>query len=45
MAFKLGMTVDVCMAYNYAHADFDDLDSRSQWLGRGKYSALNSLDN
>ena len=35
-AFKLGMTVGLCMAYN-AHARFDDLDfyARSQWVGRG----------
>ena len=37
MAFKLGMAVDLCMAY-YADPRFDnlDLDTRSQWLGRGK---------
>ena len=48
MAFKLGVTVDLCMAYNYAHANFDDLDLdvRSQWVGKGKKkSALNYLDN
>ena len=26
MAFKLGMTVDSLMAYNYAHARINDLD-------------------
>ena len=26
MASKHGMTVDLCMAYNYAHAPFNDLD-------------------
>ena len=37
MALKLGMAVDLCMAY-YADPRFDnlDLDTRSQWLGRGK---------
>ena len=25
MTSKLGMTVDLCMAYNYARARFDDL--------------------
>ena len=34
MAFKRGMTVDLCMTY--AHAHFDDLDARSQWAGKGK---------
>ena len=31
----------------YAHARFDDLglDARSQWVGRGRNSALNYLDN
>ena len=31
----------------YAHARFDDLnlDARSQWVGKGKYSALNYFDN
>ena len=35
MAFKLGLTVDLYMAY-YADASFDDLDldTRSQWIGR-----------
>ena len=38
MAFKLGMTVDLCMSYLDAHTHFDDLDlvERSQWVGRGK---------
>ena len=49
MAFKLGMMVDLHMAYLYIffHAHFDDLelDSRSQWAGRGKKLALNYLDN
>ena len=41
MAFKLGMTVDLCMAYNiYAHARVNDLEVKSNWLGRGKISAL-----
>ena len=37
MAFKLGMAVDACIAYN-AHARFHYLriDARSQWVGRGK---------
>ena len=36
MTFKLGMTVDLCMAY--ADARFSDLDlhTKSQWIGRGK---------
>ena len=45
MAFKLGLKVDLCMGYNYTHGRFDDLDAGSQWLGRGKRSALNYLDN
>ena len=28
MAFKLGMMIDLCMAYNYAHFDDLDLDLR-----------------
>ena len=42
MAFKLGMTVDLCMAYNCAYACFDDLhlDARSLWVSRGNNSAL-----
>ena len=44
MAFKLCMTVYLCMD---AHARFDDLDldARSQWVGKGKNSSLNYLDN
>ena len=47
MAFKLGMTVDLCMAYNYTHAHFNnlDLDARSNWLGGEKKSALNYFTN
>ena len=48
MAFKLGTTVDLCMVYNiYTHGRIDDvdLDARSQWVGTGKQSALNYLDN
>ena len=46
MAFKLGMTVDLCMAYNiYAHARVNDLEVKSNWLGRGKISALNTSTN
>ena len=47
MEFKLGMTIDLCMVYIYAHAGFDDLDldARSQGFGSGKKSlALNYLD-
>ena len=42
MAFKLGMTVDLCMAYLYAHAGFDDLDLDlwSQWVDRGKRKSV-----
>ena len=42
MAFQLGMTVDLGMAYIYAHAHVDDLDldTRSQCVGKGKQSAL-----
>ena len=40
MAFKLGMTVDLCMENNfmYVHLIFDDLDldAKSQWVGKGK---------
>ena len=41
MAFKFGMTVDLCTAYTYPHAHFDDLDldARSQWLGKWKHFA------
>ena len=40
MAFNLDMTVDACMAYNYAHARFYDLDTdaRSQCVGKDKRS-------
>ena len=34
------MTIDLCMAYNYPHFDYLDLDSRSQWFDKGKHSAL-----
>ena len=44
MAFKLGMMVDLCMAYMNAHSDYLDLDARSQWVSRGKNSALNYID-
>ena len=37
MAFKLGMTVDLCIAYNYAPRFDDlDLDARSQQVRKGK---------
>ena len=38
MTFKLGTTIDVCMAYNYADARFDDLglEASSQKVGKGK---------
>ena len=44
MAFKLGLTVDLCMDI---HARFDELelDAKSQWVGKGKKSALIYLDN
>ena len=44
MAFKLGMTVNLCMAYN-THVCFDDLDldARSQWHGRRKKSVFNYM--
>ena len=46
MAFKLGMMVDLCLAYNtHAHVEDLDLDARSQWVSKGKNSALNDLDN
>ena len=46
MAFKLDMTVDVCMAYNCAYTRFDDLDldTRSQWVDKDNKSAFNYLD-
>ena len=40
MAFKLGMTVDLSMAYMLM-LDVLDLYARSQWVGKGKQSALN----
>ena len=49
MAFKLSVTVDLCIAcnVNYVHFPFDDLDlaATSQCVGRGKISPLNYLDN
>ena len=36
MAFKLGITVDFLMAYADAHLDDLDLDTKLQWIGRGK---------
>ena len=43
MAFKLGMTI---LTHGiYAHFDDLHLDAKSQWLGRGKKSTLNYLDN
>ena len=44
MAFKLGITVDLCMVI-IAHARFNDLDARSQWAAKAKKSALNYFDN
>ena len=40
-------TVDLCMAYIYAHVHFDDLDlhARLEWVGKGKNSVLNYFDN
>ena len=45
MASKLGMTVDLCMTYIYAHASADDLDldARLQWVGKGKKISLTEL--
>ena len=40
MAFKLGMTVDLCMTDMLML-----VDAMSQWVGKGKISALNYLDN
>ena len=37
ITFKLGMTR--IMDALYAHARFDDLDAKSQWVGNGKISA------
>ena len=31
--------------YAHAHVDDLDLDARSQWVGKGKKSALNALGN
>ena len=45
MTFTLGMAVDMHGIHAHAHFDDLDLDSRSQWLGRGKHSAFNYLDN
>ena len=48
MAFRLGMTVDLCMAHNSAHAHFDDLTLMQGYSGLAeeKYDlALNYLDN
>ena len=46
MALKLGVTVDLRMAYMPILILMTlDLDARSQWLGRGKKSAFNYLDN
>ena len=47
MAFKLGMTVDLCMTYMLVLILMTlTLDNaRSQWPGRGKHSVLNYLDN
>ena len=50
---KIGMMVNLCMAYKLCSCSFDDLDlewldARSQWLGSGnlrKHSALDYLDN
>ena len=41
-AFKLGMTVELCMVI-YILDDLD-LDTRSQWVGKGKNTALIYLD-
>ena len=48
MAFKLGMTVDLCMAHimlMLMPGDNLDLDARPQWVGKGKRSALTCLYN
>ena len=50
MSFTLGMMLDLYAWHNnYAHAYFDDFDldarSHSQWVGKGKHSALNYLNN
>ena len=46
MAFNLGITVDVSHSIS-AHTRFDDLDldARSKWVGKGKNSVVNYLDN
>ena len=36
ITFKLGMTIDLWMSYNYAHARFDDLDRDAKWQLDGK---------
>ena len=48
MAFRLGLAVDLCMAYNYAHARVDDLDFDARGhsgSAKAKESALSYLDN
>ena len=49
MAFNLGMTVGKLVHGIYytliTRVDDLDLDTRSQWVGRGNKSALNYLDN
>ena len=45
ITFKLGMMVDLWMPYAHAHFDDLDLDARSQWVSKGKKSALHSLGN
>ena len=42
MAFKLGITIDVCMAYVLMLVSINDfdLDARSLWVGKGKTSVL-----
>ena len=45
MQFKLGMTVDLCIAYAYACFDDLDLDTWSQWVGKDNNSVLNYLHN
>ena len=41
---KLGMMLDLCIGIS-AHAHFDYLAARLQWVGIGQKSALNYLDN
>ena len=49
MVFKLGMTVDMCIAYTtktllmLVSRTLHDLDASSQWVGKGKVSVLNNL--